>query len=783
MKYRKLFNSFGMKLTVSALSAVLLVTPMAVMADPADAASAAASEASQTNTPEEDSPVTSAAVSTTAVPAPDPSGASDKKEEPKDEKDKTTDTDKEKKSTEETKSESEEKETTTKDVTTPDSRSAEDNDKESKDESDKESGKKSEEPKSEENKSETDEKDNSGSGSETDAGENTGENTSDDNVTTPTTTPDSGVTTPNWRGSEDETEDNTSDNAETNTTTPTTTPKSDTTTPNWRSSDETATNSSDAPLAELPFAETPDFSYAGFIPQVDLAALRKPVTITDFRFWTVGKTPAAAVKDCFVKEDMSDTAKNVGKLDKNDIVYLLKEDGDWAYTESGSVRGFVKISDLATGDDAKKVLDQHYTEMKVKDEEKANADLTPYFAEALVPQAENNAFAYYRATTRDVVVDKIYAVAADDIRILTAKEESASEAGTLSFGGLAYVLEDKKDGWLFVESGDVRGFVKAAQMDTSKELQDAFGNGTKRANDYPQAKESVAAEDNPALYYTLTSIKSGRPDGSIRESIVEYAASFIGNPYVWGGTDPENGADCSGFVQSIYAQYGVSIPRTTQQQCKVGTKIDVEDAKPGDLIFYMDETGDVYHVAMYAGNGETVEAYNPSVGIIHGTVAENACWAVRLLDDEVCTVDIPETYQGYPVGTNNCYTVTHNYGTRKWAYNCAYVAKKWVEAGSVYTENCATIDGAFLIACTSYFGSVGDRITWTFDDGSTMDTIMADTKSSHDPNYTPYGHISGNVINVLEFETDALINPGNIGCLPEINGKRVVSAVNHGYAF
>ena len=113
-------------------------------------------------------------------------------------------------------------------------------------------------------------------------------------------------------------------------------------------------------------------------------------------------------------------------------------------------------------------------------------------------------------------------------------------------------------------------------------------------------------EENPVLYYTLTSIKEGRIASAIRTSMVKFATSFIGNPYVWGGTSLTQGADCSGFVQSIYAQYGYSIPRVAADQAQYGKKIQVSDAQPGDLIFYARD-GEIYHVVMYIGDGKVVE--------------------------------------------------------------------------------------------------------------------------------------------------------------------------------
>ena len=87
---------------------------------------------------------------------------------------------------------------------------------------------------------------------------------------------------------------------------------------------------------------------------------------------------------------------------------------------------------------------------------------------------------------------------------------------------------------------------------------------------------------------------------------------FLGNPYVWGGTDLVNGTDCSGFTQGVYAYFGYSLPRTTYSQVNSGIEIhSLADAQPGDLLFYHD-TG---HVAIYIGDGKIVHASNHRDGI------------------------------------------------------------------------------------------------------------------------------------------------------------------------
>lgn len=108
-------------------------------------------------------------------------------------------------------------------------------------------------------------------------------------------------------------------------------------------------------------------------------------------------------------------------------------------------------------------------------------------------------------------------------------------------------------------------------------------------------------------------------DDSTLDEITKLACSYIGNPYVYGGTDINNGIDCSAFVQYIYGQFGTSLPRTSREQVKCGQEIsNINEAKPGDLIFYASDDNqdgvlsdnEVYHVAIYIGESKIVHASN-----------------------------------------------------------------------------------------------------------------------------------------------------------------------------
>ena len=98
-----------------------------------------------------------------------------------------------------------------------------------------------------------------------------------------------------------------------------------------------------------------------------------------------------------------------------------------------------------------------------------------------------------------------------------------------------------------------------------------------------------------------------------RQGIVDFALQFVGNPYVYGGTSLTNGADCSGFVMSVFAEFGYELPRVAAAQCAASEKKDVSDIEAGDLVFYGE--GGIDHVALYIGDGKIVHASTAATGI------------------------------------------------------------------------------------------------------------------------------------------------------------------------
>ena len=153
---------------------------------------------------------------------------------------------------------------------------------------------------------------------------------------------------------------------------------------------------------------------------------------------------------------------------------------------------------------------------------------------------------------------------------------------------------------------DEDGNAVSGSSDSSSDYEyDEYGNviDTENTVDYDSSDDSSSSSSS-----------SSSGSGS---SVVDYATQFVGNPYVWGGTSLTSGADCSGFVQSVYANFGVSLPRTSYEQQNAGYEVSYADAQPGDLICYGG------HVAIYMGNGQIVHASNSRDGI---KISDNAAY-------------------------------------------------------------------------------------------------------------------------------------------------------------
>ena len=184
----------------------------------------------------------------------------------------------------------------------------------------------------------------------------------------------------------------------------------------------------------------------------------------------------------------------------------------------------------------------------------------------------------------------VYVVAKVNTQTLKVREQPNTDCPVITLVAQderLEVVEQQSDGWAKIMLDDEEAYVSTDYCVVEEELETAV---------------------------TMKELLYGNGISNTRIDLCQYAKQFVGNPYVWGGTSLTKGADCSGFVQSVFKHFGVSLPRSSRQQVGVGTKISLADAKPGDLIFYA-KGGTINHVALYIGDGQVVHASSPKTGI------------------------------------------------------------------------------------------------------------------------------------------------------------------------
>lgn len=306
-----------------------------------------------------------------------------------------------------------------------------------------------------------------------------------------------------------------------------------------------------------------------------------------------------------IRKEANTDSEIVGKLYKGCATDILARKGDWVKIKSGKVKGYINADFLAIGTEAEKLVDTYadkYATVNTQTlfvREKPGTDKTII---TMVPQGET----YYISkefkkwakieidqgesgfVSKDYITIDVkfkYAISIEEEMAKIAAEKAAKKAEADRLAALAQEREAQRQ-----------------REEASKSSQSSSNSGS-----------SSNSSSSSSSSGSSSSSSSGSGSGS---SIANYALNFVGNPYVWGGTSLTNGADCSGFVHSVYSHFGYDIPRTSRDQASsAGHEVSISNLQPGDLIFYTNSSGSVNHVAMYIGNGQVVNASNERDGI------------------------------------------------------------------------------------------------------------------------------------------------------------------------
>ena len=290
-----------------------------------------------------------------------------------------------------------------------------------------------------------------------------------------------------------------------------------------------------------------------------------------------------------VRDLPSEEGNIVGKLYDKSVGNFIEEENGWYKIKSGSVEGYVKGEFCVTGD-------------------------------AAVEYAKEVGTRIATVTTTTLFVREQPGLEETILGMVPIEDE--------------LIVSEELDGWVKVNIEEGDGYVSTDYVTLSTEFVKAESIEEEQARLAKEEAARQAAKEAATRKAAENSSSSGSqtsggktyasPTGSTGADVAKFAVQFVGNPYVWGGTSLTNGADCSGFVMSVYNNFGVSLPHSSAADRNVGATVNgIENAQPGDIICYSG------HVGIYVGNGQIVHASTSKTGIIVSSATYRSILSIR----------------------------------------------------------------------------------------------------------------------------------------------------------
>ncbi|WP_343210401.1 C40 family peptidase [Anaerolentibacter hominis] len=385
--------------------------------------------------------------------------------------------------------------------------------------------------------------------------------------------------------------------------------------------DPAAKQAGDEPAAGEPAPEEPEAD----APEEEPA--KEPVS----EYENIGISTASSYVNIRKKPDTD--SKILGKLYKGCAAEILEWKDEWVKIKSGSVTGYINSEYLAIGFDAEELVDKYGTKIAtvntttLKVREKKSTDSTIL---TLIPldeeyevvkeykdwvkiKVDETTEGYVSKEYVDIDVEFEEAISIEEEQKKLQQEKEAEEA-------LRKQQEEEKKR----KEEEARQKQQSSQKTTSTSSKKPSSSGN-------SAKNNSGSSDTTPTKPASNSGNTSSNGSALGAKIAAFAQKFVGNAYVYGGTSLTNGADCSGFVQSVFSNFGIGLPRTSGSQSQSGSSVSLNSLAPGDLVFYS-SNGRINHVAIYIGGGQVVHASSPRSGIkISNMYYRTPAWARRVI--------------------------------------------------------------------------------------------------------------------------------------------------------